>query len=124
MCSRRRGLGDRFEEFNRPAVELCRQAIAAAGAGVECGIAGSISNYAAASDRSKLPLVPRLRENYREQAELLADTGAYMFVLEMLTDVEVSLAAVEGAAATGLPVSIGFTCAFPTMVKPSAPVTG
>jgi S-methylmethionine-dependent homocysteine/selenocysteine methylase len=65
------GLGDRFEELNRDAVELCREAIATAeGSGLERWIAGSNSTYAEASDRTNLPPLPTRRTNYFEQAEL------------------------------------------------------
>jgi S-methylmethionine-dependent homocysteine/selenocysteine methylase len=105
----RAGLGGRFEELNRGAVELCRQAIAAAADGRERWIAGSMSTYAESSDRSKLPGLPELRTNFVDQARLLADAGVDMFALEMLSDVEVSCALAEAAATTGLPFSLGFT---------------
>ncbi len=106
------GLGDRFEELNRRAVALCRQAIAEAADGREQWIAGSMSTYAASSDRSRLPALPELRTNFVDQAMLLADAGVDMFALEMLSDVETSCALAEAAAATGLPFSLGFTLDF------------
>ena len=106
------GLADKVEAYNRLAVSLCQDAIEQASDGREQWIAGSISTYAESSDRSRLPPLQRLRKNYQEQAMILADAGVDMLVLEMLFDVEASVAALEAAAATGLPVSIGFTCRF------------
>ena len=75
-------------------------------------MAGSLSTYAANSDRSKLPGVEQLRHNYNEQAEILAEAGVDMFVLEMLFDVETTLIMAEAAANTGLPICVGFTLQF------------
>ena len=101
------GLGDRVMEFNRAAVDLCRSAI-----NPEHWIAGSLSTYAANSDRSNLPGESTLRANYLEQAEILAEAGVDMFVLEMLFDVETTLIMAQAAASTGLPICIGFTLQF------------
>lgn len=106
------GLGDRFEDFNRRAVELCHKAIASAAGGREQWIAGSISTYAESSDRSNLPALPELRANFTKQAMLLAEAGVDMIALEMLADVETSCALAEAAAVTGLPFSLGFTLCF------------
>lgn len=104
------GLGDRFEELNRTAVTLCRDAIAAAGPDRPQRIAGSVSTYAEGSDRGNLPPRDRLAADFAEQSALLADCGVDMIALEMLYDVEVSRIAMAGALATGLPVMLGFTC--------------
>ena len=104
------GLGGKVEAFNRRAVELCREAIERAGAGGRHWIAGSISSYAPGANRSTLPPIGTLRANFDEQAGILQDAGVDLFVLEMLCDVDISIAAIEAAAATGLPFSAGFTC--------------
>ena len=106
------GLADKVETYNRLTASLCKNAITQVNNGRKQWVAGSISTYAESSDRSRLPKLERLRKNYQEQAMILADAGVDMFVLEMLFDVEVSVAALEAAASTGLPVSIGFTCCF------------
>lgn len=103
------GLGSHFETFNRRAVGLCREAIVAAGGGRQQWIAGSISTYAESSDRSKLPPLPKLRDNFHAQALVLADAGVDLLALEMLGDVETSSVMAEAAAATGLPFWLGFT---------------
>jgi len=102
------GLGDRFRELNTLAVELARQARAAAERPVY--IAGSISTFSARHDNALQPPEARARANYREQAEVLAEAGADLIVLEMLRDVEQATYAVEAAVAAGLPVWAGFSC--------------
>jgi len=106
------GLADKVESYNRLAVDLCKEAIGEVDNGREQWIAGSISTYAESSDRSRLPVLTQLRKDYHEQAMILADAGVDMFALEMLFDVDVSVAALEATVAIGLPVSIGFTCRF------------
>lgn len=104
------GLGDKVESFNRRAVELCQEAIELVGNDERRWIAGSISSYAPAANRSVLPSIDVVRANFDEQAGILKDAGVDLFVLEMLCDVNISMAAIEAAAATGLPFIAGFTC--------------
>ena len=106
------GLGDKVRAYNQLAVHLCQQGIEQASDGGDQWMAGSISTYAESSDRDKLPKLHDLSKNYQEQTDILAEAGVDMFVLEMLFDVEISVAALEVAAATGLPVSVGFSCRF------------
>jgi S-methylmethionine-dependent homocysteine/selenocysteine methylase len=105
------GLGDRFEQLNRDAVALCRQAVERAGVDTYW-IAGSISTYMIGSDRGRLPPVPELEAHARDQASILADAGCDMIVLEMLHDVETSCCLMRAAASSGLPVSVGLTVVF------------
>ena len=93
------GLGCHVRDYNQRSVALCKAAIAPGH-----WVAGSISTYAANSDRSKLPGGKKLRQNYREQTEILAEAGVDMFVLEMLFDVETTLIMAEAAANIGLPI--------------------
>ncbi len=104
------GLGGKVEVFNRRAVELCHEAIERAGRGGRHRIARSITSNPPRANPSSLPSIATLRANFDEQAGILQDAGVDLFVLEMLCDVEISIAAVEAAAATGLPFSAGFTC--------------
>ncbi len=104
------GLEDKVEAFNRLAVTLCREAIDKVGDGRPQWLAGSVSTYAAGTDRSTLPKGAQLRRNFAEQAEILKDAGVDILALEMLGDVTISQAVTEAALATGLPVIIGFTC--------------
>jgi len=104
------GWAEHFESMNRTAVRLCREAITAAGDKRPRWIAGSISTYAEGSNRDKLPAAARLAGDFAEQAQLLANEGVDLLALEMLFDVETSQLALRAAAATGLPVMLGFTC--------------
>lgn len=106
------GLGNRVADLNQRAVALCRDAIAAVGDAAVTAplLAGSVSNFAAGGDRRNLPDGAQLRANFAEQADILAAAGVDAIALEMLSDVTVSVAAIEAALATGLPVLIGVTC--------------
>jgi len=92
--------------LNRAAVSVCRRAIDRA-APHRQWIAGSISTYAKDHDRDNLPELDVLEENCRQQALVLADAGCDLIALEMLFDAEHSIAMLKGAAAAGLPISIG-----------------
>jgi S-methylmethionine-dependent homocysteine/selenocysteine methylase len=103
------GLGDRFRELNELAVELAKQARENV-AERPVYLAGSISTFSPRDDDALQPSESEARANYREQAEVLAEAGVDLIVLEMLRDVQQSGYAVEGAVATGLPVWAGFSC--------------
>ena len=49
------------------------------------------------------------RANYREQAEVMAEAGADLIVLEMMRDISQTVYAVEESLSTGLPVWVGFS---------------
>lgn len=103
------GLGDKVAAANRNAVDIARAARDAAADGPVC-VAGSISDFAAkALDPSWLE-PDRLRQTYREQAELLAEAGVELIALEMMQEPEIAVPAVEAALATGLPIWIGVSC--------------
>ena len=105
------GLGDEFEQLNRRAVSLFDEAA------IELGVArdtlwaaASLSTFAANSDRSLLPRGEALVTNYRDQANILQAAGVDLFALEMLFDIDVSLAMLKAVEGLGLPVILGFTC--------------
>jgi S-methylmethionine-dependent homocysteine/selenocysteine methylase len=104
------GMGDRVAELNSRSVALAREARERAGAERRVWIAGSISSFIAEADLKNRPSLAAARESYAEQAELLAEAGVDLLLLEMMRDVDYSRLAVECAVATGLPVWIGFTC--------------
>jgi len=105
------GLGDQFEYLNRQAVALFDDAVTRSGADRNSlWAAGSLSTFAANSDRTLLPKGEALVANYRDQARILRDAGVDLFALEMLFDVDVSLAMFEAVAGFDLPVIMGFTC--------------
>ncbi len=103
------GMGERFRELNVRAVTLAKEARENAADG-PVFIAGSISTFIARYDYSYEPRAEKARANYREQAEVLAETGIDVIALEMMRDIEQTTYALEAAVATGLPVWIGFSC--------------
>ena len=104
------GRGDDAPSLNRLAVDLCRQSINRLRDGRRRWIAGSVSNFMSAGDRSPLLDYPGLRASFDEQIEVLAMAGVDLIALEMLSDVEISKVAISAALATDLPVMIGITC--------------
>ena len=107
------GLGAEFEQLNRRAVTLFDAAVAHLGVDRDTlWVAGSLSTFAANSDRSLLPKGEALASNFRDQARILHDAGVDLFALEMLFDIEVSLAMFEATREFGLPVILGFSCEY------------
>jgi homocysteine S-methyltransferase len=102
------GMGERLRELNARAVALAKEARGAANRPVS--IAGSISTFTARYDYSYEPRAEKAQANYREQAEVLAESGVDVLALEMMRDVEQTTYAVEAAASIGLPLWIGFSC--------------
>jgi S-methylmethionine-dependent homocysteine/selenocysteine methylase len=105
------GLGDRWEEYARAAGEI---AVAARddinpGAFVAGGIApptlGSSSRPFSPSD-SKASL-KELESTYREQTQLLAETGVDLILAEYVGRVDACVAAVDVSSEVGLPVFLG-----------------
>jgi S-methylmethionine-dependent homocysteine/selenocysteine methylase len=99
------GVGDRFEDANRAAVQAALDAREHAGRPV--AVAGSMSLWAGHGEwsGSEAAPAPEVLEVYGEQAALLADAGVDLLVLEML-DARWA-PAVRAALATGLPVWAG-----------------
>ncbi len=117
------GAEELTESVNREAVMVARQArewAAEAQAGAtesdwtlapdDVWIAGSISPMAAGAGAASRPPLREMRAIFAEQAELLADAGVDLLMLEMMRDIEYSCAALAAASATGLPVWVGFSC--------------
>lgn len=103
------GVGDRFRELNARAVELAREARENA-AEEAVHIAGSISTFPPRLDHGYDPGEQEARDNYTEQAEVLAEAGSDLLALEMMRDLEQTTYAVEAAGTTGLPIWLGFSC--------------
>ncbi len=103
------GMGDRFRELNARAAELAKEARENAAEG-PVYVAGSISTFPPRLDYGYDPDGQRARDNYAEQAEVLAGAGVDLVALEMMRDVEQTEYAIQVARATGLPVWVGFSC--------------
>ncbi len=104
------GLTGQFERLNRAAVQLALRARKTT-AVAPVAIAGSIAPTTFCSDATKC--YPPLNEAlswYVEQAQLLAECGVDILLIEMIEDIEQGSLAVEAACRTGLPVWLGFSC--------------
>ncbi len=73
-------------------------------------VAGSISPTSGGLGDVGERTLPEVEADSAEQAELLAESGVDLLVLEMMRDIEYSCASLEAAQATGLPVWVGFSC--------------
>lgn len=104
------GLAEQFGQLNRAAVQLAIEARAQT-AIAPVAIAGSIAPTSFCSEpaRDYLPRAEALA-GYAEQAEILAEAGADLLLIEMIGDLEQGSLAVRAACATGLPVWLGFSC--------------
>ena len=117
------GVENRTQEINRQAALLALQARAEAGeaksrnregewdaAPTAVWVAGSISPMAGGLGDEARPSPQEMRVDFAEQADLLAESGVDLLILEMMRDIDFSCAALEAASATGLPVWVGFSC--------------
>ena len=105
------GMGELFEQLNMKSVTLFDQAVSEMNdARSKYYAAGSLSTFAAHSNRSLLPTGEKLIQNYRDQASILFESGVDLFALEMLFDIEVTSAMISGIKDFNLPAIIGFTC--------------
>jgi S-methylmethionine-dependent homocysteine/selenocysteine methylase len=104
------GCGDRFAAINRRAVEAAQVARDMNGAAV--AIAGSISCLPPSFDVNAYPDARRESAAYRELADLLAESGVELFILEMMQDTAHAARACAAVAATGLPFWLGVSCRF------------
>lgn len=95
-----------FEHANRLGVELAQQARANA-ATKPVAVAGSISTTAMHGEISSDEVV---RVNYNDQADILAEAGADLIVLEMMRDIDHTQIAIEAVQRTGLPLWVGYSC--------------
>jgi S-methylmethionine-dependent homocysteine/selenocysteine methylase len=113
------GLGDVVAEVNRSAMQAALAAREAA-ASRPVAVAGSMSSFCMiAMDTTALGSAldgpaaddPRFPgpADYREQASLLADAGADLIALEMISARGYGSAAVQAARETGLPVWLGLS---------------
>ena len=103
-----KGLDDQFEENNRRAVEIAREARDNAAQGdvwIACSMASTpVFDGGGWSARGEA-----MAQNYRDQAAIYAAAGADLIVLEMMVDIEGSIPCVAAAVGSGLPVWVGFS---------------
>ena len=93
------GMADLTRELNTKAVQLAKEARDNAGAGKTVYIAGVLSGFDIAGHTEE-----RIRVNYEEHAEIQAEAGAELMLMEFLgNSIEPIAYATEAAVATGLP---------------------
>lgn len=109
------GLGDRFEELNRTAVNLALEARERCDAADRVVVAGSISHQVPLVGGDDRPIAdafpsPEIAaERFYEMATLLADAGAEMILLEMMSVPVLVNLAIDAVRDTGLPFWVGFS---------------
>ena len=102
------GRGSEFRSINERAV---RAAFAARDeTGADVAVAGSISCVPPGLDLGAYPDPDTEARDYCELAELLAELGVDLLVLEMMQDDEHAVRACEAAARVGLPLWLGVCC--------------
>ena len=101
-------LGDQVRIINEEAVQLALKARDNA-ADDEVWVAGSISSMAPFNNEEEVAVGESVESNYREIAEILAESGVDLFIVEMMRETENSILVIEAALSTGLPVWIGYS---------------
>ncbi len=110
------GLADETLAINRRAVEIAKEAIDNVRPDRPIAVAGSMSTTFAwiagttVADPAFVPTADDECANFHEMAQVLADSGVDLIVLEMMGDVVHASRCLEAAMATGLPVWVGISC--------------
>ena len=116
------GLGDMTRELNVRAVVLAREARDRCAKDRPVYIAGSVSNYGMRTGSETTPkgvghFTDRVewtetasRSNLREQAEILAESGVDLLLVESTGSTTHRKWVLEACLSTGLPVWVGFKC--------------
>jgi len=101
-------LGDHVKSINFQAVELAKVARDNV-ANDEVWIAGSISSMAPFNIQEEVAEGKNIESNYIEMAEILAEAGVDLIIVEMMRETVNSTLIIEAALSTGLPVWIGYS---------------
>ena len=99
------GVEEDFDAYNRRAITLASEARSDMGAN-DVLVAGGISHW---SWSGKHPNLDELRDNAAEQAAIMADAGADLIILEMMSKIDRMLAVIDGVQHCGLPIWVGFS---------------
>ncbi len=103
------GLAGQTAEINRLAVRLAQEARDNVPSAKSVVVAGSMSTFVPKLDPTVTPSYEAALADYREQAQILAEAGVDLFILEMLIRTLDAKAAVKAASETGLPIWVGYT---------------
>ena len=102
------GMGDSFVTANAGAVKIARAAVDSE-PDRRALVAGSMSTIPPMDYPDRLETGMRAFENYRDQAQILADNGADLIAAEMLLEAESASALLEAALTVNLPVWAGLS---------------
>ena len=100
------GLAQQFEAINANTVKLACQARETT-ADRTVWIAGSLSTTTFGREQ---PPIEIAKVNFTDQANILAEAGAELIILEMMRDTVYTRLALDAARQTGLPVWVGYSC--------------
>lgn len=109
------GLGDQVEALNRSAVQIALDARVEADVTRPVIVAGSMSHQIPVQKGTDIRKSVRhedsgaARKNFEELAGILHSAGVDMILMEMMSDPDLALPAIESARATGLPVWVGLS---------------
>ncbi len=106
----RAGMQDRVQDLNARAVSVAKEARDQVSVDRPVYVAGSVSTFGPVLRPGSPIPIERARASYHEQAQILAESGVDLIILEMMCDYEHSVHAIEAAIATGLPTWVGFSC--------------
>ena len=95
-----------FEKLNSRAAQIAVEARKKTNADHVC-VAGGISYW---TWTGKKPSLADLKSTVNTQAQIMAESGADLLMLEMMIDIEQMMVTYEAAKSSGLPTWIGLTC--------------
>jgi methionine synthase I (cobalamin-dependent) len=102
------GLADKMEAFSRLAVEIAKDARdRLAGDAFVAGSIAPTTRFPRGWDPRRVAPVDELRREWGDQAQVLAEAGADLLLIESMSAIFQLLPAVEAATRSGLPVFLG-----------------
>lgn len=101
-------LGHESKIINFKSVQLAKQARDNMGAD-DVLIAGSMSSMPPLTSHREVALDGNIESSYQELADVLAQAGVDLIIVEMMRDVDNASVVIKAAVATGLPVLIGYS---------------
>ena len=97
-----------FEEINKQAIDIAKEARHLSGDD-KLIIAGTLSTLPPLNQADDIPRGKQIEENFRDQANLLAESGADILLVEALFDSESAASMIAACCETGLPVWVGLS---------------
>ena len=114
IALKRAKMEEKFEEWNRLAVRLAKEALAECNPGRSVYVAGSVSTFGSSSRFSDFAKdgTSQLKLWFREQAQLLVESGVDLLLIETLaSESSVISAALEAASKFDVPIWVAVSCA-------------